>query len=344
MIVRPSLSRFPAHRRRLALAGLLLALPLPGLEHGAAARPPGHVAGERPSFAAGWAGLRLQATEAVPAPAPGISANLGPAPRATQALAGTGTRVVGTLPLSPADRAGLWPGDLIVQLDGEPVAVPENVLDAIGARRPGETVSLTIQRGDRSLPVGLHLGVAAGPLLAPLALVAWTVWEPPTGHEPRPYLGVQVIELSAGLAPYFRTKPREGVLVTHVEPNGPAERGGLQAGDVIRSYAGCKVRSPADLRQALTDFGSGRHEVRIVRRGKRRTLRLRLEEPLADAELPDVGIFISRRDLELLRGALSRGDPEAHRELARLRAETEAVRATLRALEQDARAGAGELP
>ncbi len=316
MIVSGSVRRPAARLRRAAPAGLCLALAVLRGGDGAAARAPGHALVEHPSHAAGWAGLWLQATS------------------------DAGVGILGTTPLSPADRAGLRRGDLVVHVDQQPPADPERLLAAVAARRPGEAITLAVQRRDRSLPVTVRLDVAAGPLLAPLSVVGAAALEPPLRGEPRPYLGVQVVGLSEALAPYFRSKPRAGVLVTHVEGNGPAERGGLLAGDVIRSFAGRQVRVPADLRQALTDFGAGQHEVRIVRRGKRRSLRVRLEAPAPGTELPDVGIFVSRRDLEFLRDGLSRGDPEAHRELARLRAETEAVRAALGALERNARAGA----
>jgi hypothetical protein len=317
----PTARRPAARSGARLLAGLLAALALLGAWNGAHARAPGHVLGEEPIPGSGWLGVWLQEIE-------GSGAS-------TAAPAEPGVRIAGVTPMSPADRAGLRPGDDVTQFEHVALAGPARLLTILGAHQPGEVVRLTVQRGDRTLLVSIQLGVATGPLLAALPVIGAGDAEPPS-VERRPYMGVQVIGLSEALAPYFKSKPREGVLVTHVEPNGPAERCGLLAGDVIRSLTSRKVRSPADLRQALTDFGAGKHELRIVRRGKRRTLRLRLEEPVTGAALPDVGIFASRRDLELLRDGLARGDPEAWRELARLRGETEALRTTLRTLERAA--------
>ncbi|MFL6288086.1 MAG: S1C family serine protease [Actinomycetes bacterium] len=60
-------------------------------------------------------------------------------------------------PGGPADQAGMSPGDLVVAVDGEPVATPEEFVVQIRARVPGDQVTLTIVRnGDRlTLPVTL---------------------------------------------------------------------------------------------------------------------------------------------------------------------------------------------
>ena len=58
-----------------------------------------------------------------------------------------GVVVVEVLPESPADEAGLVPGDVIIGLDDEPMFDITELSAAIKLRRPGETVELTIRRG-----------------------------------------------------------------------------------------------------------------------------------------------------------------------------------------------------
>ena len=58
-----------------------------------------------------------------------------------------GVVVVEVLPESPADEAGLVPGDVIVGLDDEPMFDIAELSAAIKLRRPGEIVELTIRRG-----------------------------------------------------------------------------------------------------------------------------------------------------------------------------------------------------
>jgi predicted metalloprotease with PDZ domain len=59
----------------------------------------------------------------------------------------TGALVASVAPSSPAQSAGLRPGDIITQVDGRPVASPVNVTEAIGVLRPGDRLTLQFQRG-----------------------------------------------------------------------------------------------------------------------------------------------------------------------------------------------------
>lgn len=68
---------------------------------------------------------------------------------------GCRVRVVG--PGTPADRAGLKPGDIITVLDGEPIGGPIELLQALPKREPDETVELTVERGGKQQNVSVKL-------------------------------------------------------------------------------------------------------------------------------------------------------------------------------------------
>ena len=79
--------------------------------------------------------------------------------------------------------------------------------------------------------------------------------------------------MTANLAKQFNVKPREGVVVTDVYADTPAERSGLKSGDVIRSFAGVKVDSPRELQLLVERAEVGRpHAVELVRSGKSMTI------------------------------------------------------------------------
>ncbi len=59
----------------------------------------------------------------------------------------TGALVAVVTPGSPAQSAGLRPGDIITQVDGRPVASPVNVTEAIDVLQPGDKLSLEFKRG-----------------------------------------------------------------------------------------------------------------------------------------------------------------------------------------------------
>lgn len=60
-------------------------------------------------------------------------------------------------PDSPADRAGIRPGDVILSVDGRPVTAPDEVVVAIRARAPGEVVTLRVRSGETERDVRVVL-------------------------------------------------------------------------------------------------------------------------------------------------------------------------------------------
>ncbi len=73
-----------------------------------------------------------------------------------------GGKVVGLEVLSSGDgavfrSAGFQPGDVITSVDGKPVTGPGDAAMLSGAMRPGASISVTVRRGDRQLPLAITL-------------------------------------------------------------------------------------------------------------------------------------------------------------------------------------------
>ena len=216
---------------------------------------------------------------------------------------------------SPASKAGLKKGDIVLEFDGERVRgvrhftrlvqeTPAGRRIQTSVMRDGQKLNLTIEprdgggfsyfgdgdklsvlrdfAGDWACDIPKPAAPAPPAAPKPPAPPAFAfpdvdtfVWRSGNG------LGITVGDLSDQLAQYFGTK--DGVLVTSVTDNSAAAKAGIKAGDVITSLNGTDVTSPSDLRRRIQNLHDGDDfTVGIVRdkkattvKGKAETLRPR---------------------------------------------------------------------
>ena len=104
-----------------------------------------------------------------------------------------------------------------------------------------------------------------------------------TGKITRGWLGVTIQELTKELAESFGMKNTNGALIAGVEKNGPADKGGLLAGDVITKFDGKVINDSADLPRAVGGFKPGKiAAVDILRKGVVKTLNVGVGETPID--------------------------------------------------------------
>jgi serine protease Do len=174
-----------------------------------------------------------------------------------------GALVSAVLPDSPAAAAGLEPGDILVALGGEPVAVrffeqvPE-LYERFAELPVGERVALEIERAG-----------ARRTLSAQVAEMERMRGEEGEFRE----LGLSAQELTGPMALARNLRVHQGLLVTGLRPGQPAAaaRPQLQPGDVLTAVDGTPVRTLADLGGALGK-GTGPDVVLEIRRGEERLL------------------------------------------------------------------------
>ncbi len=100
-----------------------------------------------------------------------------------------------------------------------------------------------------------------------------------TGKITRGWLGVAIQELTKELAESFGMKNTNGALVAGVEKGGPADKGGLEAGDVILKFDGKVIATSADLPRAVGATKPGKvAAVEILRKGSAKTLNVSVGE------------------------------------------------------------------
>lgn len=175
----------------------------------------------------------------------------------------------------PAERAGLKSGDIVTRLDDTPVASASALRDYISNLKPGDKVRITYVRDGTQSVATVTLGKTPDEPV-------WTkVFGPKVftrRYEIRGgYLGVQSHTLTESLAKFFGVK--SGVLVEEVSDGSPAEKAGIQVGDIIVSVDGEGVESSSDLREIVSSREPGDEvTVKLVRQGKEVSVRAKLEE------------------------------------------------------------------
>lgn len=65
---------------------------------------------------------------------------------------------------SPAEKAGLKSGDLLVKVEGQPVSSPTRLADALGDKKPGDTITVVYRRGGKELEAKIELVQETAPI------------------------------------------------------------------------------------------------------------------------------------------------------------------------------------
>jgi serine protease Do len=145
---------------------------------------------------------------------------------------------------SPARRAGLQQGDVIVAVDGRPIEASNELQRVIAQRRPGETVTLDIIRYGERRQVRVQLAEAPGPQTA-------TRTEP-ARERAEQRLGMTIGALTPELARQLGLSAAEGVVITQVEPFSAAHRAGLDRGARILQVDRQPVRDVAQVQRLIS--------------------------------------------------------------------------------------------
>jgi serine protease Do len=214
---------------------------------------------------------------------------------------------------SPAERAGLREGDVIIRYDGEPVSSIRKLNRLIDESEPEHQARLTVRRGGSEQEVTVTLGkheesfsVFEGEdwrkqqeewkkqgeewkknseqwrkqaeemreRMKDLRMDGSGTFQVYFGRGRR--IGVATENLGKQLADYFGVP--HGVLVTSVSENSPASKAGLKAGDIITEADGERVEGAGALTRALNKKEDGDVTLTVVRDRQRRTVRVTPEK------------------------------------------------------------------
>src|SRR5690606_3214043 len=152
----------------------------------------------------------------------------------------------------PALAAGVKAGDVIVAVDGQPVANPRELARKVGNIAPGSDIELTLWRDGKSETVKLALGTL------PDAQKQASAEGDGSQQQAEPS---SLADLGLTVAP---AEDGKGLVVTDVDPDSDAADRGIQAGDVIMAVNSQEVAGADDITKAMADAAkAGRKSVLV---------------------------------------------------------------------------------
>jgi serine protease Do len=149
---------------------------------------------------------------------------------------------------SPAERAGLKPGDIITEYDGRKVERASDLPRAVAGTPVGREVRLSVIRDGK--PVTLSTRIAA--------LDAKEAAQAEGGEKAKPALGLAVQPLTPALAQQLGVRTTQGLVVQNVQEGSPAADAGFERGDVIVEVDKKVVKSVAELRELVDRRAKGK--------------------------------------------------------------------------------------
>jgi serine protease Do len=163
-------------------------------------------------------------------------------------------------PGTPADKAGVKPGDVIVTVDGQPVDGSKAVQRTVLTKKIGQKLDLGIWRDGKDV----KLTATASELPGDKGEVA----QNDHGGSPKAKLGLGLQSLTPELADRLGAgKGVKGAVVSSVREGSPAQEAGIQQGDILLEVDRKPVNSSEDAAKFLGENRSGGHLVRLLRGG-----------------------------------------------------------------------------
>ncbi|MBU4311827.1 MAG: Do family serine endopeptidase [Candidatus Omnitrophica bacterium] len=148
---------------------------------------------------------------------------------------------------SPAEKAGLKPGDIIISFDNENVKTTQDLIRMVLKKDIGEKAALGVIRDKKIYSANVEIGarpeeqaMAAEKEKKAKDEVALKFWR-----------GLEVSDVTPEISQRFKLEIDSGVIVIDVEAGSPAEASGIRTGDVIYEINRIPVRSRTDYKNAI---------------------------------------------------------------------------------------------
>jgi len=152
-----------------------------------------------------------------------------------------GALVTEVIPDSPAAKAGFQKGDVIIRFDGKEVPDTHTLRRMVASTPVGKRVTVDVIRKGEEISLSVEIGELEG--REEFARIETDKW------------GLRVQDLTPEIASHLGLKDDRGVLVAEVAPDSPAQRAGLQPGDVIVGIEHEEVTDLEAYRRLMAKYG-----------------------------------------------------------------------------------------
>jgi len=193
----------------------------------------------------GWLGVQIQAVDEDLAKALGLERN-------------QGVVVSEVTKGSPAEKAGIKVSDVILKFGGKDVTGPSNLAFMVAQFMPGTKVNLLIMRNGKEKTITVKLG----------ELPEKQKTTKVVGQANEIDFGMEVSNLTPDLAKKFGYQKSKGIVITSIDPYGPAAKKGLKEGDLIREVNRKPVKNVDDYKEIVSKLHPGDVVLLLVQRGK----------------------------------------------------------------------------
>jgi serine protease Do len=177
-----------------------------------------------------------------------------------------GALVQSVVPRSPAEKAGLKAGDVVIQLNGAAVDSSGALTRGVALVPPGQTANLTVLRGGDQKQFSLKVAQRPEDENA-LSRGDAPEAEPEGKDTAASKLGLALTPMTPEVQSQLGLEGDEGVVVTNVQPEGPADRAGLRRGDVILEMNRQPIRRLDEVKAILSKLKDNDLVLLRVRRG-----------------------------------------------------------------------------
>ncbi len=155
---------------------------------------------------------------------------------------------------SPADKAGLKQGDIILECNRAPVKSLQSFRNDVSLMSPGSSIQLKLNRKGEIVNLPVTLGTANQALASASGVVQ--------------RLGMEIDNLTQDLSKQLGyVKGEEGVVITKVKPGSPAALAGIRPGYLIQAINHKKVASLDDFSEAMNSPDNKNNVLMLVRQG-----------------------------------------------------------------------------